>query len=288
MGLKVHSGLGFQLFDMQFGKALAEVKKLATGYYIGGIILSVAFFVLKITSGLCTFVFGMEDECGLDRREHEIMVFLAIMVCYKNRKAANWMHCLANMFLFCKLANIFLFLRADLIAGVFYICACLIHSVFYPEPICAESEGTIIYNNTELYDEIQRNAKMTWLIYFYTSWSPECKHISHVFAELSDRFHLPNLRFAKLDVGKWSQEANRFRINIHPTSRQLPTISLFKEGKEAQRRPAVHNRRALPFVFTKENCILAFDLINLYEKCKSNMTKHEKEQFINEQSKKEW
>ncbi|KAK6102166.1 Thioredoxin family protein [Brugia pahangi] len=269
---------------MQFAKALIEVKKLATGYYIGGIILSFTFFVLKVTVGVCTLVF---DECGLDRREHEIMIFLAIMVFYKNRKAANWMHCLANMFLFCKLANIFLFLRADLIAGVVYICVCLIHSVFYPEPVCAESERTLIYNNTELYEEIQRNPKIIWLVYFYTSWSPDCKHVSHVFAELSDRFHLPNLKFAKLDVGKWSQEANRFRINIHPTSKQLPTISLFKQGKEAQRRPTVYNRRAVPFVFTKENCILAFDLINLYEECKSNMTKGEKEQFMNEQSKKE-
>ncbi|VDO35293.1 unnamed protein product [Onchocerca flexuosa] len=171
---------------MQFVKALAEVKK-ATGYYIGGIMLSIAFFVLKITNGLCNFVFSMKDECGLDRREHEIMVFLVIMIVYKNRKAANWMHCLANMFLFCKLANIFLFLRADFIAGVIYICICLVHSVFYPEPVCEESESTVIYNNTELYEEIQRNTKITWLIYFYTSWSPDCRHISPVFAELSDR-----------------------------------------------------------------------------------------------------
>uniref|UniRef100_A0A915Q2W9 Uncharacterized protein n=1 Tax=Setaria digitata TaxID=48799 RepID=A0A915Q2W9_9BILA len=244
------------LFDMQFDRALREVKKIATGYYIGGIVLSVAFFVLKVTNGLCNFVFRMEGECGLDRREHEIMIFLIIMVFYKNRKAVNWMHCLSNMFLFCKLANIFLFLRSDLAAGIVYICLCLVHSVFYPEPTYAESEKIVIYNNAELYVSF-------------------------------DRFHLPNLRFAKIDVGKWSKEANRFRINIHPTSRQLPTISLFKEGKEVQRRPAVRNGRAVPFVFTKENCILAFDLINLYEECKSSMTKHEKEQFINTQPKKE-
>lgn len=52
---------------MQFRKALTEVKKLATGYYVGGIILSVAFFLLKVTNSLCSFVFGMEDKCGLDR-----------------------------------------------------------------------------------------------------------------------------------------------------------------------------------------------------------------------------
>lgn len=44
-----------------------ELKKLANGYYIGGIILSIAFFVLKVTNGVCNFVFGMENECGLDR-----------------------------------------------------------------------------------------------------------------------------------------------------------------------------------------------------------------------------
>ncbi|VBB25200.1 unnamed protein product [Acanthocheilonema viteae] len=244
---------------MQFGKALTEVKKLATGYYIGGIILSVAFFFLKITNGLCTFIFGMKDECGLDRREHEIMIFLAVMICYKNRKAANWMHCLANIFLFSKLANIFLFLRADLIAGIVYICVCL--------------RG----NSTKYKNDLANLFLHLLVTRMQARFSRFCPA----------KFHLPNLRFAKLDVGKWSQEANRFRINIHPISRQLPTISLFKEGKEIQRRPAVHNRRALPFVFTKENCILAFDLINLYEKCKSSMTKHEKEEFMNEQSKKE-
>ncbi|VDN02058.1 unnamed protein product [Thelazia callipaeda] len=252
-------------------KKLSEAKKLASGYYVGGIILSLAFFILKITNGVCNVVFNMEGECGLDHREHEIMVFLAIIVFYKNRKAANWMHCLANMFMFCKLANIYLFVRADLITGVIYIFMCL-------------SKLCLAFFNFSPQDEIQRNTRITWIIFFYTAWSPDCKHVSPVFAELSDRFNLPNLRFAKLDVGRWSQEANRFRINAHPTSRQLPTISLFKEGKEVQRRPIVRNRRAVPFTFSKENCVLAFDLNNLYEKCKLNMTKSEKVQIKNEGS----
>lgn len=271
---------------MQLDEALVKLKKLKTGYYIGGIALSFAFFVLKITNGLCNIVFYMEGECGLDRREHEIMVFLAVIVFYKNRKAANWMHCLTNMFLYCKLANMFLFLRADFFAGIVYILACIVHSIFYPEPNYAESERTLIFKNTDLYEEIQRNIRITWVIYLYTSWSSDCKHVSSVFAELSERFSLPNLRFAKLDVGRWPQEAKRFRVNIHPTSRQLPTILLFKDGKEAHRRPSVWHRRAVPFVFTKDNCILAFDLNNLFVECKNNMTKHEKEQYVIEQGRK--
>lgn len=54
-------------FSMQIAKTLLELKKLATGYYIGSIFLSVAFFILKITNGLCNIFFHMEGECGLDR-----------------------------------------------------------------------------------------------------------------------------------------------------------------------------------------------------------------------------
>lgn len=69
---------------MQFG------KELATGYYIGGIILSAAFFFVKITSGLCTLVFGKEDECGLDRVSFRGHVrFLAFLKC-----AFYYFHCL--------------------------------------------------------------------------------------------------------------------------------------------------------------------------------------------------
>jgi hypothetical protein len=66
------------------------------------------------------------------------------------------------------------------------------------------------------------------------------------------RYTLPNLRFGKLDVGRYSKEAEHFRINNHPMSKQLPSISLFKNGTQVDRRPAVgDNNRAVPFLFTE-------------------------------------
>ncbi|KHN88683.1 Thioredoxin-related transmembrane protein 2 -like protein [Toxocara canis] len=256
---------------------LSDAKNILTAHHIGNIFLSVAFFIVKITPGVCNVIFAMEEECGLDRREHEIMVFLGVIILWKNRKASNWLHYLANVFLFSKMANVFLFLRAEPLIGSIYVLLCIVHAVLFPEPAYTGPEKITYFNGTELYDEVQRNKRVTWLVQFYTTWSPECKHIAPVFAQLSDRFALPNLRFAKFDVGRWPKEAERFRINTHPASRQLPTISLFKDGKEVLRRPTIQNKRAIPFVFTQENCILEFDINNLYNECKSNLNKHGKE-----------
>ncbi|VDN30875.1 unnamed protein product [Gongylonema pulchrum] len=44
-------------------EVLAALKKIMTGYHIGGIALSLAFLALKSTTGLCSLVF---TECGLD------------------------------------------------------------------------------------------------------------------------------------------------------------------------------------------------------------------------------
>lgn len=90
------------------------------------------------------------------------------------------------------------------------------------------------------------------MVEFFTTWSPECKHITPTFSKLSERYTLPNLRFGKLDVGRYPKEGERFRINTHPASRQLPTIAVFKNSEQIIRRPTIgQNKRAIPFVFTE-------------------------------------
>lgn len=48
------------------------------------------------------------------------MVFLGVVIIWKNRKAVNWLHYIANVFFYSKLANIYLFLRADILVGTIY------------------------------------------------------------------------------------------------------------------------------------------------------------------------
>uniref|UniRef100_A0A914E6B9 Thioredoxin domain-containing protein n=1 Tax=Acrobeloides nanus TaxID=290746 RepID=A0A914E6B9_9BILA len=180
--------------------------------------------------------------------------------------------------MFSKLANLVLFFRADPLYGVLYGVICLIGTLIFPEPAYKDSEKIIYFKGDQFMHELETKKHIHWIIEFYTTWSPECRHITPVFSKLSERYTLPNLRFGKLDAGREPNFAEKFRINTHPSSRQLPTIAYFKEGEQVTRRPLIgSNKRAIPFVFSEENCILEFGLNNIYEECKKNLGKRYKE-----------
>ncbi|KAE9556089.1 hypothetical protein FO519_000723 [Halicephalobus sp. NKZ332] len=245
---------------------LSEVKNILNAHHIINILLSLLFIISKCVPIVCDTLY---EKCGFDTRENEIMVFLAVIIVFKNRKASNWLHYLYTVYLFFKCANFVLFLRSNPFYGIIYGILCLVALVVVPEPAYEESDKIIYFRDTDLHNEIQKDTRVTWVIEFFTTWSPECKHLTSTFSKLSERYTLPNLRFGKLDVGRYPKEGERFRINTHPTSRQLPTIAIFKNGEQEIRRPVIGpNKRAIPFVFSEENCILDFDLNNLYEECK--------------------
>uniref|UniRef100_A0A7E4V244 Thioredoxin domain-containing protein n=1 Tax=Panagrellus redivivus TaxID=6233 RepID=A0A7E4V244_PANRE len=246
-----------------------EAKQLIHPHHIANILLSLSFLLVKCTPYVCDFLFS-EENCALDGREHEILIFLGVIIVFKNRKATNWLHYLSTVYMFSKAANCFLFFRIDTLLGIAFSIVCLLVTVLLPEPVYLESNNVTYFRAEGLWNEINQDKRVNWIIVFFTSWSPECRHVTPVFSKLSDRFTLPNLRFGKLDVGRYPKEAERFRINVHPTSRQLPTISLFRDGEQAIRRPVIGpNKRAIPFVFNEENCIQHYDLLNLYEECKN-------------------
>lgn len=63
---------------------------------------------------------------------------------------------------------------------------------------------------------------------------------------------MSNLKFGKLDIGRYPKEGQQFRINTHPMSKQIPSISVFKGGVQVNRRPSVgSNSRVIPFVFSE-------------------------------------
>lgn len=265
------------------GLQLSEAKKILTVYHISNILLSIAFFAIKMNPFLCSSLFRVErDQCVVDRRESETLVFLGIMIVWRKRKAVNWLHYLSSVFLYSKLANLYLFSRLDVLVGTLYSFIILACAVFCPEPVFKGNEVITYFEGSELHDEIEKHKNTTWLVQFYTTWSAESKHVSPVFSALSEKYHLPNLRFAKLDIGRFPKEAERFRINIHPASKQLPTISLFENGKEVLRRPMIRNKRALPYVFTENNIVLDYDLNNIYNECKGNLSKRQKQSLQKE------
>uniref|UniRef100_A0A0N4ZVH3 Thioredoxin domain-containing protein n=1 Tax=Parastrongyloides trichosuri TaxID=131310 RepID=A0A0N4ZVH3_PARTI len=251
---------------------VGELKHILTIHHILNILLSISFVFTKLVPFIGNLLYG-ESNHGLDTREHEIVVFLAVVILWRGKKATNWLHYIETVFTFAKTANVFLFLRAELLYGIIYVVIVTIVTVVFPQPTYQESDKVIYFRADDLYKKIKEDTNIVWVVEFYTTWSPECRHVTPVFSRLSEKFSLPNLRFAKLDVGTFPKEAERFRINTHPSSKQLPTISLFKGGIEVVRRPTVQNKRAVPFIFSEENCILELDLINTFNECKESSKK---------------
>ena len=69
---------------------------------------------------------------------------------------------------------------------------------------------------------------------------------------LSLRYSLPNLKFGKVDVGKYPAVAKKYHINDTSLSVQLPTIALYQDGKLLMRRPTVDSQKRLQkFFFTE-------------------------------------
>ena len=65
------------------------------------------------------------------------------------------------------------------------------------------------------------------------------------------RFALDNFKFGKVDVGRYPDAAAKYHISDASTTKQLPTLILFKEGKEVDRRPyADHKGKLVKFLFS--------------------------------------
>jgi len=244
------------------------------------ILLCASYYFTRVVPPFCYLVYGQDSKCVLGQREYEVFLFLAVVIYVKNRKAASFLHYLSTVFLFTKLANGFMFYWANPTYAIIYGAACIVQMVMFPEPAFSGPEKVLYFRGPNLHTEIERDKRIVWLVEFYANWSPLCNQVAPVFASISNKYALPNFQFAKLDIGRYPKEAERYNINTNPTSKQLPTLILFQNGKEIKRRPVIDlNKRVFPFVFREENIILEMDLNNVFEDCKKTMPKKDKKEM---------
>ncbi|CDW56264.1 thioredoxin transmembrane protein 2 [Trichuris trichiura] len=209
-------------------KALVEVKRICTMHHLMNAFLCAAFYVSKVVPSICHFVYGIGTKCKISEHEYQILLFLAFVIYTKNRKA------------------------------IIVVCC------VFPEPVFNGPEAVLYFRGSNPMQEISQQKGTVWLIEFYANWSSACKHFAPIFADLSLKYALPNLKFGKLDVGRYPQEAQRLTT--------LPTVILFRDGKEVKRVPVADSYgRVLPYHFTEENVIRDFDLNNVYLHCTRQM-----------------
>lgn len=188
-----------------------------------------------------------------------------------------------------------------------------VHLVLLPEPSYSGPENIIFIPGKDLEEELSADKRLVWLVEMYAAWNPACADFAPQFSELSAkyvqnfslsllvilfwlllfwlRYSLDNLKFAKVDLARSPETAEKYQINVSSFSKQLPTLILFKGGKEEIRRPLVASSGKLiqfsftfvsnwkmcnfsldftDYSFSQENVVNTFDLNNLYQECKKN------------------
>ena len=229
------------------------------------------------------------ESCILEWREIEILMLLLIFIGVKTRKAATWLQFVNTMCTFSKVANIILYWREGPLHTLLFSLLWFLHFVFLPQPVYKGPQKIQIFRASHLENEIKRDDRITWLVYFHANWSPPCTDFDPVFAELSNKYgDLNNLRFAKFNCNLFPEVANRFSISTSSLSKQLPTVILFQKCQEIKRRPFIDSKGTVyKFIFSYENMVKEFDLNKIYFECKQELEKLKPNETPKQQSKQE-
>lgn len=96
-----------------------------------------------------------------------------------------------------------------------------------------------------------------------------------MFADLSLKYNCAGLRFGKVDVGRYGEVSQRYRVSTSPLAKQLPSLVLFQGSQEIMRRPMIDKKgRAVSWTFNEENIIREFNLNEIFQKSKKLSKRH--------------
>ena len=152
--------------------------------------------------------------------------------------------------MFAKLASLILFSFSDPVYGVAFAVLSLLQLLLLSEPAYHGPDNVLYFHGEELNEELARDRRVAWLVEMYAPWNAASVDFASCFAELSARFSLDNLRFGKVDVSRCPNVAAKYKVNTSFMSKQLPTVILFRDGRECDRRPLVSdNGRLVKFAF---------------------------------------
>jgi len=84
--------------------------------------------------------------------------------------------------------------------------------------------------NTGNFGDVENDTDGIWVVQFYTLWAKNCIPFSVTFNDLSNRYTTKNLKFGKVDVGRFQTLAMRYNISLKLIgNNELPTLILFEK-----------------------------------------------------------
>ena len=263
----------FYFLDFTMFSLPEDARHWISCHYILNIIACIVYVILKVWEPSCLALFGLNEngKCELGWRDTEVLMFLAIVIVLKNRKwkPLTAVEYVSNIFLFGKLANFLLFFREDLRWCFVYGLFCLVLFIAFPEPTYSGPEKITYFRGQALDEHLRHNSEEIWVVEFFAPWSPPCTRFASTFAKLSLDYSHKMLKFGKLDVNKYTKIGQNYKIDPSVSSKNLPTVIVFENGKEKSRRPLADADGVIkPYQFKEQNLIQDLNLNELYAKAK--------------------
>eukprot|EP00357_Protocruzia_adherens_P007856 CAMPEP_0115017504 /NCGR_PEP_ID=MMETSP0216-20121206/28170_1 /TAXON_ID=223996 /ORGANISM="Protocruzia adherens, Strain Boccale" /LENGTH=261 /DNA_ID=CAMNT_0002388361 /DNA_START=1157 /DNA_END=1942 /DNA_ORIENTATION=+ len=199
----------------------------------------------------------IEDFYG-GNRESQVLFTLVILIFSRLIREPSMEAMISKSFLFLKIGFVALFYMIKTRYAVFYAVICFLSWLFIPQPRYQGPTKMITIPNVEAFEErvedgylkYQRGKKKAtrdpetkeyWLVEFYTVWADTCLNTEAMWANFSNRYTTPRLKFGRVDLDQIPELARRYDINTGAMSRQLPTLVLFENGEESIRFPPVRD-----------------------------------------------
>lgn len=256
-------------------KLIAEIKDVLSLHLVTNVLLSITYYILKVNRPICEYLF---DDCFLELKEWEWLTFLGCIIVIKGRRQSAFLDYANTACMFAKFLNGVMLFKASPIYGLVYFLAVLLHTIVLPRPVYQGPEYITYFRGPHLQDELERDKRITWIVTFYAAWSPQSVTFAPIFSEISSQYKLDNLKFGKIDVSRYPDVGQKFNVDSSSWSKQLPTVIVFENGKETNRKPFISPKgTVVRYRFSKEGLIADFDLNNIYQKCKQNPLKVRKE-----------
>lgn len=181
-----------------------ELGVIRQPYYWINLIVCLSYIIAKRLPMTCGILFR-PDHCDLDGRETEILFFLVSVVAIRTRRAGSVSVAdyLSASYTYARLANLALWWYADARMGIAFGVVLVLLALALPRPAVECNEKLVYFRGEkDLEEEMNRDKRVVWIIAFYAAWHPACTSFAPTFAQLSAEFHLENLKFGKVDVGR--------------------------------------------------------------------------------------
>ncbi|VUZ54212.1 unnamed protein product [Hymenolepis diminuta] len=263
-------------------------KDLLHPYYIVNLFLSVLFIATKKLPFISELLY---DDSNMEFDDYQVIILFATLISLRRSKLLSVTDYVAYFCMFAKASNLVLFYHQSLTLATVYGVLWLIQASLLFQPVYSGPETVSYFREATFKDTVETaDLRITWVVVFYAAWSPACNSLAPIFSELSHAYSgYEGLRFGKVDVGRCPNLAQRLGIDNSTWSKQLPTIIIFRGGKEVDRRPGFSqkSKKLIPFAFNWDSIIRAFDLNGIYAQCKRDGTKIQRIEVGKEKTKTE-